>query len=79
MIWCAAFGCGIHSVEAQNRVPASSRMQTEIQRPRETRSEKREELSRKLVQRKNELRREEHEHLSDPRNSEARERTNNPK
>jgi hypothetical protein len=43
--------------------------------PREIRSEeKREELSRKLLHRKNELRREEHEHAIERRNTEVHEK-----
>ena len=50
-----------------------------IARIREDRTEKREELSKKLMQRKIELRKEEHNQTKEHRNAEARERSNNPK
>jgi hypothetical protein len=80
VMWCTAFGGGISAIDAQPRKLASSRMESVIQRPRETRPEtKREELSKKLMQRKNELRKEEHGHVPDRRSSETHEKSNSPK
>lgn len=74
----AALGSGL--VLAQNQKPAPPATQTEIQRPREYRTEeKKEELSKKLLKRKNELREEEHEHERKHHSTEAKEKSDNPK
>jgi hypothetical protein len=65
---------------AQPQRPVSSAPQTEVQRPREIKADgKKEELSKKLLQRKNELRREERQHNKEHRNSETKEKSNNSK
>ena len=77
-VFCAVFGSS--STFAQKQKPIPTVNQTEVQHPREIRTEeKKEELSKRLLKRKNELREEEHEHDKARKNAEAHEKTNNPK
>ena len=77
-VYFTALGYSISFAQKQKPVPTVT--QTEIQHPYGIRSEeKKEELSKKLVQRKNELRKEEHEHNKERRNFEVKEKSNSPK
>lgn len=75
---CAVFGSS--STFAQKQKPTPTVTQTEVQHTRETRAEeKKEELSKRLLKRKNELREEEHSHDKPHRNAEVHEKPNNSK